>query len=187
VQGRPLTLDILSTRLTQLAGYRGTICKVGEQDYRLRRLNVQEEPLVATARSARQALVAATSDLVRHLHWADFELLVDLLLTRGGWRRVSARGGHMKDIDLLVEQPLTGERASVQVKSAADQATFDRSVADFTKSGAATRFFFACHTPRGSLRLPPEASDRVHLWADVELATGAVDAGLVGWLIDRAG
>jgi hypothetical protein len=92
----------------------------------------------------------------------------------------------MKDIDLLVEQPLTGERASVQVKSAADQATFNQSVAAFAQSGAASRFFFACHTPRGPLRLPLEASDRVHLWADVELATRAVDAGLVGWLIDRA-
>ena len=104
---------------------------------------------MAAARSARQALVAATSDLVRHLHWTDFELLVDLLLTRGGWRRVSGRGGHMKDIDLLVEQPLTGERASVQVKSAADQATFDQAIALFNESGAATRFFFACHTRGG--------------------------------------
>lgn len=187
VQGRPLALDGLSTRLTQLAAYRGTICTVREQAYLLRRLSGEEEPLVAAAREARWALVAATSDLVRHLHWADFELLVDLLLTRGGWRRVSALGGYMKDIDLVLEQPLTGERASVQVKSAADQATFDQCVAAFNASGAANRFFFACHTPRGALTLPPAASDRVHLWGGMELAYAAVDAGLVGWLIDRAG
>ena len=31
VIGRPLTMDSLSTRLTQLAGYRGTICNVRER------------------------------------------------------------------------------------------------------------------------------------------------------------
>ena len=142
---------------------------------------------MAAARDARQALVSATGDLVRHLHWADFELLFDLLLTQGGWRRVSARGGPMADIDLLLEQPLTGERASVQVKSAADQAAFDRSFQAFVQSGSANRFFFACHSPRGALRLPAAATERIHLWGETELATAAVDAGLVGWLMDRAG
>lgn len=185
--GRPLTTDSLSTRLTQLAAYRGTICSVREHDYLVRRINGEEEPLVTTARSARDALVDATRDLVRHLHWADFELLVELLLTRGGWRRVSVLGGHMKDIDLVVEQPLTGERASVQVKSAADQATFDRCVAAFSESRTASRFFFACHSPRGTLLAPVAEWGAVHLWGQAELAAAAVDAGLVGWLMDRAG
>ncbi|MBA3835963.1 MAG: hypothetical protein H0X53_09025 [Sphingomonas sp.] len=86
-------------------------------------------------------------------NWADFELLVDLLFARGGWRRLSGLGGSMRDIDLLIEQPLTGERASVQVKSAADQRTFDANIASFEASGAASRFFFVCHSPRGTLTL----------------------------------
>lgn len=187
VAGTPLTMNTLSTRLTQLAAYRGTICTVREHDYLIRRINGEEEPLVATAREAREVLVDATRELVRHLHWADFELLVELLLTRGGWRRVSALGGHMKDIDLVVEQPLTGERATVQVKSAADQTTFERCVASFSESGGADRYFFACHTARGTLRTPAGDTGRVHLWGDKELASAAVDAGLVGWLMQRAG
>ena len=70
VMGRPLTVDSLSTRLTQLAGYRGTICSVRKRDYLLRRINAEQEPLVACAVAARSALIEATTDLVRHLHWA---------------------------------------------------------------------------------------------------------------------
>ena len=47
----------------------------------------------------------------------------------------------MKDIDLLLEQPLTGERASVQVKSAADQGVLDACVAAFEANASANRFF----------------------------------------------
>jgi len=185
--GRPLTIDSLSSRLTQLAGYRGTICNVRERDYLLRRINAEEEPLVGRAVAARSALIEATTDLIRGLHWADFELLVDLLFARGGWRRLSGLGGSMRDIDLLIEQPLTGERASVQVKSAADQRTFDANIASFEASGAASRFFFVCHSPRGSLTLPPASANRVHLWTLDKLAATAVDHGLTDWLIEKAG
>jgi len=92
----------------------------------------------------------------------------------------------MRDIDLLIEQPLTGERASVQVKSAADQRTFDANIASFEASGAASRFFFVCHSPRGPLTLPPGSGDRVHLWTLDKLAATAVDHGLTDWLIEKA-
>jgi len=187
IRGRALTMNSLSSRLTQLAGYRGTICSVRERDYLLRRINAEEEPLVARALAARSALIEATTDLVRHLHWADFELLVDLLFARAGWRRLSSLGGTMKDIDLLIEQPLTSERASVQVKSSADQRTLDANIAAFEASGAATRFFFVCHSPRGSLTLPQGSADRIDLWTTDKLAATAVDHGLTDWLIEKTG
>ncbi len=92
----------------------------------------------------------------------------------------------MKDIDLLIEQPLTGERASIQVKSAADQRTLETNIAAFEASGLASRFFFVCHSPRGSLSLPPAYADRVHLWTLDKLAAKAVDHGLTDWLIEKA-
>ncbi len=92
----------------------------------------------------------------------------------------------MKDIDLLVEQPLTGERASIQVKSAADQSVLDASVQAFLESGSASRFFFVCHSPRGRLN-PSQVDDtRVQLWTTDRLAAAAVDHGLTEWLIERA-
>lgn len=186
ISGRHLTMDSLSSRLTQLAGYRGTICSVRERDYLLRRINAEEEPLVGRAVAARSTLIEATTDLLRHLHWRDFELLVGLLFERGGWRRLSGVGGSMKDIDLLIEQPLTAERASVQVKSSAGQRTFDTNIAAFDASEVASRFFFVCHSPLGSLSVPPPFADRVHLWTLDKLAAKAVDHGLTDWLIEKA-
>jgi len=187
VTGRPLTIDGLSTRLTQLAAYRRTICNVGENQYLLRRINAEDEPAVVAARVARERLVTATAELITQLHWADFELLVDLLFARSGWRRVSALGGTMKDIDLLLEELVTGERASVQVKSAADQQLLDNCVAAFEASTQANRFFFVCHSPRGNLSLAPREARPVHLWTSETLAAAAVDQGLTNWLMERAG
>lgn len=187
IAGRSLTMDSLSTRLTQLAAYRRTICNVAEAKYLLRRINAEEEPAVVAARLAREGLITATAELIAQLHWADFELLVDLLFARSGWRRVSALGGTMKDIDLLLEEPVTGERASVQVKSAADQRVLDNCVAAFEASGQASRFFFVCHSPRGSLSLAPGEARPVHLWTSDTLAGAAVDQGLTTWLMERVG
>ncbi|MDT9597927.1 restriction endonuclease, partial [Sphingosinicella rhizophila] len=185
VNGRPLAMTTLSSKLTQLASYRRTICGVAASDYLLRKINAQEEPAVATARTARDALMIASIDLIRQLHWADFELLVDLIFSRAGWRRVSALGGTMKDIDLLLEQPLINERASVQVKSAADQKVLNASVCAFEADDSASRFFFVCHSPRSEL-IVPETEAPVHLWTVTDLAAAAVDQGLTNWLLERA-
>lgn len=186
ILGRPLRTNELSSKLTQLAAYRGTICKVSSSDYLVRRINGEEEPMVAAARTARDELGKSVEALVRHLHWADFELFVDLLFSRAGWRRVSARGGSMKDLDLVLEQPLTGERASVQVKSSADQKVLDACAATFAQSGSANHFFFVCHSSPGTLTAPAVTDRTVHLWTMDRLAAQAVDQGLTGWLMDKA-
>ena len=59
--------------------------------------------------------------LIQGLHWRDFELLAELVMTQGGWRRVSATGGVQMAIDIELELPLTRERALVQVKSRLNQ------------------------------------------------------------------
>lgn len=186
VRGQPLTIDGLSSKLTQLAGYRRTICNVAEAEYLLGRINAEEEPLVAAARTARRGLIDASEGLIRHLHWADFETFVDLIFSRAGWRRVSRLGGRMKDIDLMLEQPLTGERASVQVKSAADQSMLNACVAAFEADASVSRFFFVCHSPRTALNLASSGDRSVHLWTIEHLASAAVDQGLTDWLIERA-
>jgi hypothetical protein len=101
--------------------------------------------------AARQTLLAAAADIIASLHWADFETLIDLILARGGWHRVSALGGTMKDADLVVEQAVTGETAFAQVKSTASQALLDRYITRFDENPAWSRLFFACHTPKGAL------------------------------------
>ena len=78
IKGDPLRIDDLSTRLTQVAAYRQTVCRVKAADYLLRRINGIEEPVVARAREARTAMIAVATDMISGLHWADFEALVDL-------------------------------------------------------------------------------------------------------------
>ena len=93
IQGEPLRIDDLSTRLTQVAAYRQTVCRVKASDYLLRRINAIEEPVVARAREARAAMIAVATEMISGLHWADFETLVDLIFARTGWQRVSRVGG----------------------------------------------------------------------------------------------
>jgi hypothetical protein len=184
VTGQPLRLDGLSSRLTQVAAYRKTVCQVKASDYLIRRINGTEEPVVARARAARAATVAVASEMIAGLHWADFETLVDLIFARAGWQRVSRLGETLADVDLVLTQPSTGERVFVQVKSTAGQAVLDDYVERFRRSGAYDRMFFVCHTPRGALST--EDTARLQVWAGDRLAEAAVKAGLFDWLIERS-
>jgi len=87
--------------------------------------------------------------------------------------------------DLIVEQFVTGERATVQVKSAADQKEFERYLAKFDEAKAYDRMVFACHSPRGTLRPPPRKD--VILWTGDRLARAVVKNGLFEWIVQRSG
>jgi hypothetical protein len=123
--GVPLRKSSLSTVLTSIAGYQRTICEVRASRYLLRKLNGVEEPAVLEAMQARAAVIAAADKLIGSLHQDDFETMVDLILNRSGWHRVSALGGIQKDADMIVEQAVTGETAFVQVKSQASQSVLE--------------------------------------------------------------
>lgn len=184
LSGAPLPMSELTTRLTQVANYRGTICAVRAGDYLLGKINGEEQPVLATATAARRAMIASAKAMIAELHWADFEVMVDLIFARGGWQRVSRLGGTMADIDLLIEQPTLGETASVQVKSRASQPVLEEHIAYFAASGL-SRTFFVCHSPEGALAINGAAG--VHLWTGEHLAEIAVKSGLFDWLMDRVG
>ena len=111
--------------------------------------------------------------------------MIDLILARGGWHRVSALGGTLKDADSIVEQATTRETALVQVKSAASQAVLDDYIRRFEEAGEFSRLIFACHSPKGTLAAGER--DDVLIWARASLAETALRHGLVDWLIARAG
>lgn len=184
LNGAPLALEGLSTRLTKVAAYRQTLCRVEAAEYLIRRLKGQPEPAVAQAMAARAGLLESTEALIAGLHWRDFEVLADLIFATGGWRRVSAVGGSgQADSDLVLEQATTGETAMVQVKSAADKAVIADYVSRFER-GVWDRCFLVCHSPRGGLEDPAVA--RFHLWQGPALAEQAVKAGLLDWLIAKS-
>jgi hypothetical protein len=188
VTGRPLAMVDISTRLTMLSAYRQTICTVGAEDYLMRVLRAEEDPALAAAKRAHVALEAAVLPLIQGLHQSEFELFTDLLFTRMGWRRVSVLGGTMKDIDLLVELPATGERAAVQVKSAAGQSVLDGCTSAFRASRQANRFFFVTHSAKGALAIKQDGADEraIDLLDGPALAGMTVRHGLTDWLMQRA-
>jgi hypothetical protein len=183
IHGRPILAEDLSTRLTKVRAYRQTLCSIQDADYVVRRINGIEEPIVERARSLMASLVKLAGEMIAGLHQWDFEALVDLIFRRSGWQRVSRLGQTERDIDLAIDQTATGERAFVQVKSAADQSVLDDYVGRYEQSDRYDRMFFVCHSPRGTLAPPDDP--RVRIWTGTVLASQAVSAGLFDWLTER--
>ncbi|HKR15844.1 hypothetical protein [Rhizorhapis sp.] len=183
MMGELLSVRSLSSALTRVAGYRMTICTIEREDYLLRRIRGEEEPLLTEARKLRSDLEAVTVRMIGQLDWRDFEIMVELIFSRGGWQRQSALGTGEIDIDLLLDLPTTNETAWVQVKSSATQATLDDYLDCFRRDGSSDRFYFVCHTPKGTLSLPEERA--LQVWTGTILARNALAAGLLDWLIER--
>jgi hypothetical protein len=184
INGIPIRIDSLSTKLTKVASYRRTICAVESEEYLLRRINGIAEPLVTRANQARDALLDVVTEAISSLHWADFETMVDVIFARSGWHRASAIGGKQKLVDLVLEQPTTGERGAVQVKSSADQKTLDAFIGRADEAGVFDRLFFICHSPKGDLTAPIDRAD-THIWSGRELAKTALRLGLSDWIFEK--
>lgn len=162
--------------------FRGTICDVRASEYLLRRLSDQLSPEVAAAEEAERALTAAIIPLMRLLTWQDFELLVDLVFSSSGWRRLSQVGRTQKTIDLELLLPSTAERAFVQVKSQATRASLDDYVGRLAEAEAYDRMFFVWHT--GNIP-EDEGPEGVILLGPKRLARMVLDAGLSSWLREK--
>lgn len=181
--GEPLTTRSLSSALLRTASYRMTICKVDHQDYLLRRIRGEADPLHRAAVDLQAEMTTLAARLIAQLDWRDFETLVDLILTRSGWRRGSKVGDGEVDVDMLYDNPSTGETAWVQVKSSASSKTLADYHGRFTRDGSCQHFFFACHSPDTMLTLP--VGRGMHLWTGAALAVVAIRAGLFDWLVER--
>lgn len=181
INGEPLTKSRLSGALTKLAAYRGTSCSVDVEEYLIRRINGQKVQQVERALTARKEMIDAAAGLMRLLVPKDFELLVDLVFTSSGWRRTNVVGKTQKFLDLDLVLPSTGERACVQVKSktsSKELASYIEQLDDFTSH---SRMFFVFHT--GKIDEPGD--ERVSIIGPQKLAELVVEAGLVGWLIEK--
>jgi len=184
ITGRPLRTVELSSKLTQVAAYRRTLCKVHSGDYLIRRINAHEEPLLTQARQAQAAMTTIAQKMIANLHWADFETLVDLIFSRSGWQRVSRVGGSQKDFDLVLEEPATGQSAFVQVKSRAGRDVLADYVERYDASDVYDRMFFVSHSILNEI--PVSDRDDVHVWTGERLAEKVVRVGLFDWLVERS-
>ncbi|WP_097092261.1 restriction endonuclease [Novosphingobium sp. Chol11] len=182
ILGEPLIQHRLSSALTKVASYPQAMCRVEAEDYLFRLINAELDEAVLLAQSALEGLHANLEPVIRQLHWQDFELLIDLIFSRSGWRRVSRLGGTLKDHDLLLEQPITAERISVQVKSTSSQRVLDRYAKSFNDNDVAHRLFFISHDEQALASPDP----RIITWSVSDVSRQTVAAGLTDWLMERA-
>ena len=164
-----------------MQGFRGTVCEVKEFEYLLKKLNGQVLPEIEAAAKAERDLINKIEPLIKLLTWQDFELLVDLVFSSSGWRRISPLGKTQKMIDLELILPTTGERAFVQIKSSTTTQEAKEYIERSQLTDAYSRMFFVWHTGK----VDAESTDDVILIDQHKLAKMVFDAGLVSWLREK--
>ncbi len=150
VTGDLLVLNELPGKLAMLQGFRGTACRVLERELLHRVLAGARSALAESISARRQALAADLEKAIRELHWKDFETLVDLVFRHTGWERVSVLGQQAKGYDLELREAITDERYVVQIKSNANRADLDNTVAQFSPEDY-RRVLLVVHTPSRDL------------------------------------
>lgn len=178
IHGEQLTKDKLSGGLIKLASYRGTSCDVDVADYVIRRINGQKIDDVERAIAASKVLESSILGLMQLLNPRDFEILVDLVFSASGWRRLGIVGGTEKTRDLDLILPSTGHRAFVQVKSKTTTAELEEYITKI--DDIYDYMFYVYHSGEA------ETSDeRVIVINSERFAKMVFDAGLVNWLIQK--
>ena len=181
---RHLSMTDLPGIITATSGFRSTVCEPKGWREILRIIRNEEDAEARAAALAREAYEDTIAKLVARLGDKDFEVLVDLILSRTGWARLAKLGGVTEGIDVEVENATSDEIAFVQVKSSATQAVLDDYVSRFIKqTDRYKRMIFAVHSPKGNLE-PPHGLP-VQVWAGKRIAYLVVRLGLGDWVAKR--
>lgn len=181
---RHLVTSELPGIVASVAGYKATVCepKAWREILRVIRNEVDTDALLAS--EARERYEDAIGRLVARLGDRDFEILIDLILSRTGWARIAKLGGVTEGVDVEVENVSTDEIAFVQVKSAANQSVLDDYVSRFNaRRDRYHRMIFAVHTPAGTLKEPSDQP--VAIWSGKGIARRVVKLGLGDWVANR--
>ena len=179
---RLLAIPDLPGIVTRVSGFRGTVSGEPPASAQIRRvIRDEKDPDATQAASARSTYQQAIENVVKRLSPQDFEKLIDLILYRTGWSRISTLGGTAEGIDLEAENLAADEIAFVQVKSTAKQANLDEYVRKFSaRSERYKRMIFAVHSPEGRLIAPENLP--VQVWTGNTLTQFVVRLGLGEWV-----
>jgi hypothetical protein len=184
IKGKLLAISDLPGTVTTTGGFKGTVCNPRDWQAVLRIIQDDKDPEAAAAASARGDYERAVDRIVKRLSPKDFEQLIDLILARTGWVRISTLGKTREGIDVEVENLTAREIAFVQVKSSATQDVLDDYVERFKKRrDFYARMIFAVHSPSG--KLTPPADLPIALWTGDRVAELVVRLGLGEWVESR--
>lgn len=184
--GRLMVVSHLPGKIAQIQGFRATVCRVKCIDLLRRTLNGIQSPLAVAIANHRSVLADGLAAAIKELHWKDFETLVDLVFRAAGWVRESILGQHEKGYDLVLREPITGDRFVVQVKSRAGIADLQDTIASFSDSDY-RRIFFVVHSPEPMLTSAEDTLPTIiQMVGPHQLGELALDAGLSKWLQDKS-
>jgi Restriction endonuclease len=117
--------------ITAAAGFRGTVCEPAGSEEILRVIRNEEDEDARLAAFAREGYESAVGKLIARLRERDFELLIDLILSRTGFPRLAELGRTREGLDIEAQNATSREIVFVQVKSWATQAVLDDYVSRF--------------------------------------------------------
>ncbi len=146
INGNSLNINNISGKLSKVQGFRGTICNILESKYAVSKINGEQLAEVKEVETAMYNLKTKLSELIRHLTWQDFEVLIDLIFRQGGWQRLSPIGSTQKTLDLDLLSPVTNERAMVQVKSKSNLTEYKNYKTQFAETNTYEKYFYIVHT-----------------------------------------
>lgn len=185
VTGHPLGIENIDGRITQVQGYRGTICAVALPDYLVRKIKGEPLPEVIETEKVLIELKNQVARLIKGLWWHDFELLIDLIFAKAGWQRFSVLGKTGKDIDIDAFSPATQRRAFIQIKSYTTYQEAKRYIDAYREHDDFDEMFFVYHTSTTDLVDLAPKDQNIHLWGLDTIAALVVSSGLVEWLVNK--
>jgi hypothetical protein len=182
LKGRLLANSDLPGSVTRTAGFRATVCTPKAWEAILRIIGDERDPDAISASKARGDYEHAVLTMIKRLSWKDFEQLIDHILTRTGWARISMLGKTQEGIDIEAENLAAGEIAFVQVKGSSDQQELDDYIERFqNRRDLYARMIFAVH----SGKFTPPTDNAVQVWTGDHLAHLVVRLGLGEWVETR--
>lgn len=187
IHDHPLIINQIPGSISKIQRFQGTACNVGkrEVDDLARLLNDQPSEAFQKISKAKETLKEEVEKGLTRLHWKDFETLVDLIFRSAGWRRTSVVGETMKYVDIMLEEPVTGDLYQVQVKSAASDDDFEEYTQRFSP-GSFRKLYFVVHSPTQKLaNYSGVIDENVELILPERLAQMVVEFGLVDWLLKK--
>ena len=75
----------------------------------MRQIRGEADPLFKRANDFKLEQIRVTLDMIRRLQPDEFEIMVELIFARNGWRRTGSVGGNQADVDVMLEHPVTEE------------------------------------------------------------------------------
>lgn len=113
-----LSERIISGRITKTKIFRGTICELKGKDKEVFFNTLKWQfPEYEELENLRAKSIDLILKVIQELNAHDFEILVDMVLTKSGWLRVGELGGTVKAIDMEYLIPVENKQVYVQVKS----------------------------------------------------------------------